>query len=262
MTDSEHDELSESFDDWLRRCLMEATKELPPEVESRVLEQGDAAVAPLIAMLEDRALLSMYAPGKGWGPIHAAVLLGKLRAVDAIAALVAALADSEYRDAYAEEVVQALTNMGSAALEPVLQAHAGASEYFHLLDLESILCALGVRDERIFTVLLGALERAPRYGAIDLARYGDERAIEHLRRAFDRPDLEFDSLFEGEAADEVRAALLALGSSLTEEQERRYQRVQAGLSPVPPPRPNVARAARKRRSARKQQKASRKKNRR
>jgi hypothetical protein len=155
--------------------------------------------------------------------------------------------------------------MGAAALEPVLRAHAAASDPFHSRDLESILCCLGVRDERIFTILLGALERAPADAAVCLALYGDERAVEPLRRAFDRPDLDDLSWSIGDVVGEIRAAITKLGGSLTEEQERRYQRACARLREGTSPRSGrhaAAKAARKRRSARKRQKASRRKNRR
>jgi hypothetical protein len=56
--DEEEDEvLSASFDDWLRRSLIEADASLPPQVEMAILELGDCAVAALIEILEDRALL-------------------------------------------------------------------------------------------------------------------------------------------------------------------------------------------------------------
>jgi hypothetical protein len=292
MTIEVHNPMSDSFEGWLRRSLIEAGELLRPEIEQRILEQGPAVVAPLIQILEDRTLLDVSAGG-GWAPIHAAVLLGDLRASEAIPALLAALADEDNRDLLAEEAVKSLTAIGPVALEPVLRAHAGVvnryssatdeavalepmlrahaetSASYHLMDLESILCSLGVRDERILTTLLGALERMPEYGACYLALYGDSRAIEPLRQAFDRCHLDVE-VCSGcvEVAGEIRAAIQKLGGSLHEEQERRYLR----LSQMSQKRTHAwsrsereiapAQAKRKRHAARKQQKASSKRNRR
>jgi hypothetical protein len=265
--------ISESFEDWLRRSLIEADSLLEPEVAERILEQGEAVVAPLIEILEDRSLL--VAPGEGWAPIHAAVLLGELGASEAIPELL----DEEDGDLFTDEASESLMAMGPAALEPVLKAHAELSAKlspeawadgvlrYHLMDLERILSSLGVEDERIFTTLLGALERTPEQGACCLALYGDERAIEPLRQAFDRCDLEADAWsMDIETAGEIREAIQELDGSLTDEQERRYRRARDRL--LEKARSGSARdsaaagSKQKRRAARKRQKASRKKNRR
>lgn len=256
---------SESFEGWLRRSLCEAGDSLRSEVAERILEHGADAVAPLIRILEGRSLLN--ASRGGWAPIHAAVLLGQLHASEAIPALLAALADEEHRDSFTEASIESLTAIGPAALEPVLQAHAGSSDVYYLMDLEWILCSLGVRDERIFTVFLGALERDPEYGACNLAFYGDERAIEHLLRKLDRCHLDAD-LCTGcvKAAGEIRVAVQRLGGSLSEEQEQRYlrarERQQAHALPRSERDGEAIKSKQKRRAARKQQKSSRKKNRR
>ena len=277
MTTEAHETISESFEDWLRRSLIEADALLEPEVAERILEQGEAAVAPLIEILEDRSLL--MAPGEGWAPIHAAVLLGELGASEAIPALLEALMDEDDSDLFTDEASESLMALGPAALEPVLKAHAELSARlspdrwadgvlrYHLMDLEGILCSLGVQDERIFTTLLGALERTPEHGACCLSLYGDERAIEPLRQAFDRCDLDADVWsMDVEVAGEIRAAIQELDGSLTEEQERRYQRARDRQSPRTWSQSRrdgaAAGSKQKRRAARKQQKASRKKNRR
>jgi HEAT repeat protein len=257
----------DSFEGWLRRSLCDADDSLRSEIAERILAHGADAVVPLIQILEERSLLDASTESEGgWAPIHAAVLLGLLRASEAIPALLAALADESYRDLLAEEVVESLTAIGSVALEPVLRAHAESSDPYHLMDLESILCSLGVQDERILTTLLGALERMPEYGACCLALYGDERAIEPLRQAFDRyldSDLGSGCI---DAVGEIRAAIRRLGGSLSEEQEQSYLRVSERFRAHAWPRSTrdgaAAQSKQKRRAARKQQKVSRKKNRR
>jgi HEAT repeat protein len=262
----------ESFEDWLRRSLSAADSLLDPEVAERILAQGEAAVVPLIEILEDRSLL---VPTGGWAPIHAAVLLGELGAGVAIPALLEALVDEDDGDLFTDEATESLVAMGPVVLEPVLQVHAelladgaaeGANPYY-LMDLERILCSLGVQDERIFTALIGALERTPEHAACCLTLYGDERAIEPLRQAFDQCDLEADVWsMDIEAASEIRDAIEELGGSLAEEQERRYQRARERLLAKVRSRFGRDGAAteskQKRRASRKQRKASRKKNRR
>jgi hypothetical protein len=258
----------ESFEDWLRRSLIQADGVLPSEVAERILAQGEVAVAPLIEILEDRSLLE---PSGGWAPIHAAVLLGELGAIEAIPALLEALVDEDDGDLFTDEVSESLMAMGPDVLESLLAAHAellaeGSNPYY-LMDMERILCSLGVRDERVFTALIGALERTPEHGACCLAQYGDERAIEPLRGAFDRCDLEAEVWSRDmEAASEIRDAIEELGGSLAEEQERRYQRARERRLAKARSRSGRDGAAtgskQKRRAARKQRKASRKKNRR
>jgi hypothetical protein len=264
MTIEAHEPIFERLEDWLRRSLIEAGELLRPEVAKRILEQGAAAVGPLIRILEDRAL---HETREGaWAPIHAAGLLGDLRAHEAIPALLAALIDEDHRDCFADEVVPSLIAMRSAALEPMLQAYAESSDLYHQMDLALILCHLDVRDERIFMILLEALGRIPECGAPWLARYGDTRALEPLRQAFDRYHPGADLCSECvEAAGQIRAAIQRLGGSLSDEQERRYlrasERQRAHAWPRAVREGAATKGKRKRRAARQQQKASRKKNR-
>lgn len=76
----------------VRTELIHAGRRLPDGVRDRILALGRAAVPELVAILQEEALLAETAPGEGWSPIHAVDLLGELRAVDAIEAMVRVLA--------------------------------------------------------------------------------------------------------------------------------------------------------------------------
>jgi hypothetical protein len=170
-------------------------------------------------------------------------------------------------------------------LEPALRARAESVDARYRVILGIVVTDLGVRDERLFELLVEMLEEAPLTGAKCLARYGDPRAIEHLGRMLDACAVASDAL----ASDEVLAlgdAIEQLGGTLTPAQERTYQdaaaeealagemigflaslihgRARAGGSYAPSKtaRLHAHAAGRKRRTRRKQRKASRKRNRR
>lgn len=65
----------------LVRRLHDADYRLPDEIHDDTLALGQAAVPALLEILEDALSKS---PVDGWGPAHAAQLLGELRATDAI----------------------------------------------------------------------------------------------------------------------------------------------------------------------------------
>lgn len=273
MSASQENVPSPPRESWVVQELFEAGMRLPAEVEQRIVMHRDAAVAPLIQVLEDRSLLEIDAPGEGCAPLHAARLLGELRATKAIAPLLRALQDSSCRELFAEEACEALVQMGPAALEPVLRAHAESAEPDHLLDFEAILCRLEVWDERVFERLVEALARDPAHAASCLVEYGDPRALVPLSRALDAYEpAEDEHFFFGQAAIQLGAAIQKLGGSLTPAQEQKYRDVlqRRRQSWLQPPRAAVrgpvksAQADRRReaRKRRKQQKASRKKNRR
>ncbi len=268
---------------WLWQCVIEDHGQLSAVDEIRLFAQRSAAIPLLLDILEDRTLLSSEAPGGGCAPIHAAEILAALGATEAIPAVLALLADPAYRDLHDVVVARALWEMGPAVLEPALHAYAGNQDLRYRLLLAIVITALEIRDERIFDLLVEMLEQEPEHGATCLKRYGDPRALAHLRRVLDGRAAACVPL----AFDEVMAlgdAIEQLGGVLTPAQERAYRRarreqalVQEQVSALVvaltsdgdgadhssrTARAHAQAAGQKRRNLRKQRKASRKRNRR
>lgn len=198
-------------------ALRTLDERLPPRVRDEILALGDAAVPHLIEMLLDEDL-------EGYGPVHAAALLGDLKATEAIEPLLQALRRTESLDWLHDHAIGALTDIGPPALEPVLRAHAEEKEADQRYSLASILASLGVEDERIYEILIREFEADPGLSAGNLAQYGDARAIEYLSRAFDAHELkDTDSPSDNHDLIEYRAAIRELGGSLTPEQERKFK---------------------------------------
>jgi len=120
---------------WLTK-LFAAGKDPSADLIREIIDQGDEAVAPLLVVLNDEELQFEDARGGGWTPVHAARILGELRAAEAVEPLIKWLgAEGE---ALAQAVPLALARIGEPAREPLmdyardtshdLMARAGALE--------------------------------------------------------------------------------------------------------------------------------------
>lgn len=182
--------------EWIHRIRL-AGEELPETVAAQVLSLGEAAVEPLIALLLDPDAADVDQPGEGWGAIHAAVLLTGLKDRRAIEPFLDVLAETEWDAILHDIVVQGLSTVGPAVVEPVLARldEAGPDEYE---SLAVVLADSGVKDERIYTALEALAEENPGLGALAFSSYGDRRALPFLEKAL----REFD-VTTGHAEDTV-----------------------------------------------------------
>lgn len=205
--------------------LIVAGEHLPPEAANRILQQGRAVVPRLLEILDSGTLPGGQVP-LGWAPAHAAELLSKLAAAEAIEPMLRVLSSTRPEDPLSAVLVDALAAMGPAALEPVLRAHAASAAPQYRDALCTVLARLGARDDRILDALLALLERDRCLGAAFLAEYGDPRALPHLSRALDEHEIDEDGgwLANMEAV-ELRAAIEDLGGTLTTAQQDRLARV-------------------------------------
>jgi len=86
-----------------------------------------------------------------------------------------------------------------------------------------VIAECGVRDDRIYEMLLKILLSEPDQAAGCLWRYGDRRALAHLAHAFDSFRLERGhSALANQTLIELREAIEQLGGALTPEQEAKY----------------------------------------
>jgi len=205
--------------------LLTKGKTLPEPSLKQVVELGDLAVPALINILEDGELQMQESPGDSWAPIHAAELLGELKAPEAIEPLLEVLADTDTIDIIHDALTEALGDLGESVLEPALKAYSETDDHEYQRSLCYVLSRLGVHDERIFTILLGLLAKDTELGAMCLTDYDDPEAIEYLSRCFDEQKADNKAgPLSNHVFVELRCAIEELGGSLTPEQQAIYDR--------------------------------------
>lgn len=192
------------------------TEDLPELLHQRIMHGGGAIIVALIDVLVDEDLQTEDGPGGGWAPIHAAQLLGELRATTAIEPLIDVLAICDATATLYDVATWALCQMGSAALEPTLDAYPRARTEDVRMAFAEILANLGVKDDRILAILLGELLADP-WAAHLLVDYGDTRALEHLSRALDEcePSEDETDSPDDQPIIEYEDAIKRLGGTLT-----------------------------------------------
>lgn len=209
--------------------LLEVGEDLPPATRRHILALGREAIPTLLAILTADDLTDAGAPGEGHAPAHAAVLLADLGAVDAIEPMIERLLNAPEEANVQWAVVQALPQLGPAVLEPALRAlevarnqEAGDRER----DIVTVLGRLGVRDQRVFNLLIEQFHDAFARDAWPLAGYGDPRAVPHLARALSQIRLDTSDPYDlalDEAID-MAGAIRDLGGTLTPHQQRTFER--------------------------------------
>ena len=154
-------------------------------------------------------------------------LLVGLRAVEVVEPALAALEVAEPAGWLADAVFRLLPLLGAAVVEPALRRYAENTDDEVRRDLAAVLCDAGVRDERIFAVLVEVLERDPDHGASCLHGYGDPAALPHLHRAFAACHLDEEGVLANQVVVELQAAIEVLGGKLTPDEERKFDRAMA-----------------------------------
>jgi tetratricopeptide (TPR) repeat protein len=208
------------------RGLLTRGGELLPESAWRaVLNLGEAAVPALVEVLKDEELSLTDSPGDGWAPIHAARLLGTLKAEAAIPAMVEVLGKMKPETILYSELTYVLSQLGPAVAPVALQAleEGRAEEELGLLE---VLSRSGVKSEAIFTRLVDLLHEDAALGAMFLADYGDPRALPVLIAAFDAyVPTDGEGIFVGQALIDIEDAIHELEGELTDAQLKKLDAV-------------------------------------
>ena len=191
---------------WL--CEYERTGvPVPDLLLDRIGELGDAAEAPLLALLDDD------------GAPDAAVMtaISLLREIESTAPMqryierISALEEpNERADMYAES----LESMGAAVVAPILAALAEAGEAGR--DIFADILSNFPGEEESFRLLMERFERCEDRRALFasyLAKYGDDRALPALRRAAEDPQVNYLDFVE------ISSAIEALGGERPAERE-------------------------------------------
>lgn len=200
----------------LVRSLLNHGEQVPPVLYVDILARGAEAVAPLVEVLEDASLDLASAPGLGFGPTHAAELLARLALPEVIEPLVRRLLGARLGSLLHDTLLYALEELGPPVVPVALEALEGAWLPDQHLSLLSVLAHAGVKDERIYTLLLRQLREDVVQGALSLGRYGDPRALEHLLRELDALPVDDGGLdlFANQALVELESAIYKLGGTL------------------------------------------------
>ncbi|HEX4456508.1 MAG TPA: SEC-C domain-containing protein [Polyangia bacterium] len=207
--------------------LFSVGERLPARLKEEIVALGPAIEPQLRRLIDDDELFNVDARGQGWAPLHAVTLLGAMRAAKSIPRLVTLLASSTYDEYVWDRSMQALQAMGAPAFEPCLAAYATAEDEEVRSSLASAMSDLGVKDERLFELLVERLDREIGISASNLASYGDERGLPHLTRALEQYPLDpaDGHRFLGQDVIELCEAIERLGGVLTETQRRKQRRV-------------------------------------
>lgn len=196
---------------------------LASTVERTILDHEHSVVPTLVEILLDEGLASEDSPGDGYAPIHAARLLGELRAEAGVESMLRRLQETDWNDILHNALQFALPKLGAAVVEPALRSHAETTNSDFKTSLAAVLAECGVRDERIYGLLIAMIPNQPDDAAGCLQRYGDRRAVEPLSRAFNAFRLDRGrNPLANQTLIELRDAIEKLGGALTTEQEAKY----------------------------------------
>ncbi|MDA0709090.1 MAG: SEC-C metal-binding domain-containing protein [bacterium] len=230
MASSSFDDDIESTNDpnFLVRLLLEEGEVLSARLRAKILSTGSAAISPLINMLNNEALQMEKAPGGGSAPIHAVDLLAELKAEAAIEPMLRWLAETEpSEDILHAKIITALGALGKAAYQPILDAF----EKEEKKDLRKSLCdaliCTGIRNDRIFNIILELFEEEKDYGATCFALYGDPKALGDLHRALAACEYRDEShtLFANQTILDLMQAIIELGGQLTRAEAEKLNKV-------------------------------------
>jgi len=205
-----------------RDCVIALLTEQKPQRE--VLE-SEGIVETLISILIDEELGAADHPRGGYSPIHAARLLGELRAEAAIGPMLEVLRNTEWDAIIHDMIIQSLPLIGAPVVEPALAAYLASEDEELRSSVAGVLAGCGVRDERLFKILIERFEEDLDDAGLDLGTYGDPRALENIVLAFDEFELadDGDPAFANGMLVDLRESIEELGGKLTIEQEAKFE---------------------------------------
>ena len=129
-----------------------------------------------------------------------------------------------------------LSSFGEAAYQPVLDELEKTDREDDRRSLCDVLVSSGIRNDRIFSIILGHFEEDMSYGATCFAIYGDPKALDHLHQALDgwEPRHEPGNPFVNQPVIDLCSAIRELGGQLSPAQERKLGQVM-----IPPAKPEA-----------------------
>lgn len=226
--DEQIDEIEDPY--LLVRLLLEEGENLSPKLRAKIISKRSAVVSPLINLLNNEAVQMEQAPGQGWAPIHAVALLGELKAEEAIQPMLNWLAKTEAgEDILHSKIITGLGALGEAAYQPMLDAFEQAADKDLRRSLCDALVCSGIRNDRIFNIILDFFKADKGYGAMSFALYGDPKALDHLHYALSECEYQDESqnLFANQIIIDLTQAIIELGGQFTRDEAEKLKRVNA-----------------------------------
>ena len=192
--------------DWL--CEYERTGvPVPDLLLDRIGELGDAAEAPLLALLDNDATPDAAV-------MTAISLLLEIESTAPMQRYIERIAALESPDERADMYAESLQSMGEAVVAPILAALPAAGETGR--DIFADILSNFPGEEESFRLLMERFERCDDRRALFasyLAKYGDDRALPALRRAAEDPQVNYLDFVE------ISSAIEALGGERPAERE-------------------------------------------
>lgn len=201
---------------------------LPAPLKDQLLTAFPDVTPALLEVLGNHTLTSHPKRHARFAPLHAAAVLGAAKEAKAVGPLLGRLASVDPESPLFDVLIFALSDMGPLVVEPALAAlaHEVPSHVHHAL-LE-VLVNSKVKDARILAALVALQEEAPGFSAVMLEQYGDATAVPVLWSAFERHaklvGIHRDRISVADFL-EIHRALIALGATLSPEQEAFAQEV-------------------------------------
>jgi hypothetical protein len=200
--------------------LRTSEKDISESLRSEILQLGDAAIPPLLELLEDEEANSENSPGGGWGPIHSVALLAELKATAAIEPMLKILEATDFDTIIHDRILIHLPRIGPAILAPILdRLNSLCPEDELYSDLCSVAAQAGTLEPRIFEHLCALFAVNETLGAIGFADFGDKRALPILRKHIEDFEPDWDSALGVMELTEMAEAYQQLNGSLPEELE-------------------------------------------
>ena len=192
--------------DWL--CEYERTGvPVPDLLLDRIGELGDAAEAPLLALLDNDATPDAAV-------MTAISLLREIESTAPMQRYIERIAALESPDERADMYAESLQSMGEAVVAPILAALPAAGEMGR--DIFADILSNFPGQEESFRLLMERFERCDDRRALFasyLEKYGDDRALPALRRAAEDPQVNYLDFVE------ISSAIEALGGERPAERE-------------------------------------------
>ncbi len=169
------------------------SEKMNPEVAAqRLADQKEQIIPFLYTILDTPELYLDTGLGSGHAPVNAVQLLGRWQVLDAIPRLLEIVSeDTDFDDMITDRSVQALEDMGPAAVDLVLQAAQNAKKPDLRIVYGSILARSGRGDPRVWTYLVKLFERQKdewdiRFAAEHLLHNDAEAGIAYLQERLRR----------------------------------------------------------------------------
>lgn len=198
--------------------LFDLEEELPPELRDEILSLGPEAVEPLVALLVRKE--DVWHRFIAFECFHAAMLLAELRPPGAAEVvtrrLERAILATDEDQWVMDRLGVAAQRFGADIVEPMLAAYARAEVRGPARVMYAgLLSGIGVRDERIFQIVVAECEREPAFCGM-LTEYGDPRGSAVALRALEAAETSSPpDAFDWPELEPAFEAVATLGGQLT-----------------------------------------------